>query len=50
MLNERPTNWLFTGQFWMVCAYEGLGGFGWCARTRGWVILDGMHSKVLILL
>ena len=31
-VNERPTNCDFTGRFWTVCAYEGLGGFGRSAQ------------------
>ena len=26
-----------------------LGGFGRSARTRGWAVLNGMHSKALIM-
>ena len=36
-----------TGRFWTVCAYEGLGGFGRSAHTRGWAVLDGLRSKEL---
>ena len=25
-----------------------LGGFGRSARTKGWAVLDGLHSKELI--
>ena len=38
-VNERPTNCGFTGWFWTVCAYDGLGGFGRAAQQRvKWVI------------
>ena len=31
-VNERPMNCEFTGQFWTVCAYKGLGDFGRSAQ------------------
>ena len=33
------------GRFWTVCVYEGLGGFGQSACTKGWAVLDGLRVR-----